>query len=179
MKDLGSLAGTFVGGHRLERGDRQPLRPGELLRLARVHVWDHRSPRPAPPVPEDDVTDTGGHLITGVGSPRPTLPMLRHLFQLFSTRFEGSSIEQEACLFVANWVDADRVCLFESDQAGVAPTLRAWWSDRDLDSSDLHYSQQVVQGVLQTDQAMRWTRSDGIPRCALRGPASGRAPLLR
>ena len=160
VEDLGSTWGTFLGTNRLARGDRKPFPRGELLRLARVQVWSHDFPRPAPPELNEDITETGGHFVTGFASQRRTLPMLRHLFEILSTEEEGHTIEREACLFVKNWVDADRVCLFEAREPGVAPTLRFAWGQREVDPEGLGISRYVVDGVLATDEPTRWMRDE-------------------
>jgi serine phosphatase RsbU (regulator of sigma subunit) len=161
VEDLGSTWGTFLGTSRLAHGDRQRFPRGELLRVARVQLWSHDAPRPRAPIQDEDVTETGGHFVTGFGTQRRTLPMLRHLFEIMSTDEEGHAIEREACLFVKNWVDADRVCLFETSDAGVAPTLRFAWSRREVDAEGLGISRCVVDGVLTTDEPTRWFLDDG------------------
>jgi serine phosphatase RsbU (regulator of sigma subunit) len=162
VEDLGSLWGTYLGTRRLVHGDRRPFEQGELLRVAQVEVWAHDAPRPQLTATDAgmEATDKGGRIITGFESHRRTLPMLRHLFQVFSTVEEGHSIEQEACLFVQNWVDADRVCLFEADEPGVAPNLRSWWSREPLNAEKPGISTRVLNGALETDAPTRWSRGE-------------------
>lgn len=160
VEDLGSTGGTYLGTQRLAHGDRQPFPPGELLRLARVQLWSHGTPRPAPPEHPEEVTDNGGRFVTGFGSQRRTLHMLRHLFDMLSTDEEGQAVEREACLFVKTWIEADRVCLFETQEAGVAPTLRYSCGGREVDPEELGISRCVVDGVLQTEEPTRWVRND-------------------
>ncbi|RKZ14642.1 hypothetical protein DRQ53_11065 [bacterium] len=164
VEDLGSLCGTYLGTRRLVHGDRKPFRSGELLRVAQVQMWAHAAPHPQPPHPrgtEFEITGSYGQFLARETSKRGTLPMLRHLFQLFSTGEDGDAIEHEACLFVKNWVQADRVCLFVAEHPGVAPTIRSWWSNSPLDPQKLPISNRLVRGVLDTGQFIAWSRDQG------------------
>lgn len=166
VRDLGSLWGTFVGAQRLEEGHRTPLAADQLLRVAQVELWPHGTARPQlPRLSGVDPDTTGLHerlrvnLSDVTDLPRKrTLPMLRHLFHLFTLDEEGQAIEQEACQFVRSWVDVDRVCLFETVEPGVAPEIRGWWSRDPLDPAQLFISERMVREVLDTGEAVIWAK---------------------
>lgn len=163
VEDLGSVWGTFVNGEKLEQARQRLVPAGALLHFAQVAAWDGDHEREAAVVSGPEFPD--------VAAPAQTLTwfteesfdrgrsirMLTHLFGLLREEGVGTTIEEEGCLFVRDWIDADRVCVRVADDSSHLLDTRAWWSRVPCEGRDLLISQSIVHEALQKGHAVIWS----------------------
>jgi serine phosphatase RsbU (regulator of sigma subunit) len=163
VEDLGSMWGTFVDGEKVLPRAKCAVPRGSLLQFAQVAVWngDHDEPDAegsAPSFPEtEEATPTLTWLSPESFGRDRTIRMLGHLFGLLREEGIGTSVEQEGCLFVRDWVDADRVCVRISEEAGSSLQTRAWWSRAPFHGHQLLISQSIVDEAMRSGRTVEWS----------------------
>jgi hypothetical protein len=168
VEDLGSRWGTFVDERAVEADHPCAVPAGSTVRFAQVEAWsgDREPSRFMPPDrgSDDETVRSVAWFDEDRFMHERSTRMLRHLFDLFREQVPpGSTIEQEGCLFVRDWIDVDRVCVRTSDGAGEPLRMRGWWSRAPDEQRDRCISQSIVDEVLRTGKVAVWSSFRGEP----------------
>ncbi|HKK69666.1 MAG TPA: SpoIIE family protein phosphatase [Candidatus Krumholzibacteria bacterium] len=168
VEDLGSRWGTFVDEHAVGADRPRGVPPGAVLRFAQVEAWTGERDAPHDPARQTGTEDETVRSVAWFDEDRFThqrsTRMLRHLFDLYREETPpGSTIEQEGCLFVRDWIDVDRVCARTSDTAGEPLRVSGWWSRAPDDQRGRCISRSIVDEVLRTGKVAVWSSYRGNP----------------
>lgn len=131
VRDLGSTNGTDIDGATV--GQTEVELPAQAtVRFAGVPLWRKISSvdSMATLLPENDVQSSTvfrpGDEVSDLARAR-IVEMLSGLFELVASEAESDGIEQAACNFVAEWLDADRVFLLEDEGEGTEIVVKKRW----------------------------------------------------
>ena len=122
VKDVGSTNGTDIDGTPVGQTEVE-LPEQATVRFAGVPLWRKIASvdSMATLLPENDIQSSTifrpGDEVTDKARAR-IVDMLAELFELVASEDESEGIEQAACSFVAQWIDADRVFLLEDEGEG-------------------------------------------------------------
>jgi hypothetical protein len=131
VRDIGSTNGTDIDGSPVGQTDVE-LPEQATVRFAGVPLWRKVASvdSMATLLPENDIQSSTifrpGDEVTDKARAR-IVDMLAELFELVASEDEGEEIEQAACSFVAQWIDADRVFLLEDEGEGTEIIVKKRW----------------------------------------------------
>lgn len=131
VRDIGSTNGTDIDGAPVGQTEVE-LPEQATVRFAGVPLWRKISSvdSMATLLPESDVQSSTvfrpGDEVTDTARAR-IVDMLSGLFELVASEEESDGIEQAACNFVSDWLDADRVFLLEDEGEGTEIVVKKRW----------------------------------------------------
>ncbi|RKZ13818.1 hypothetical protein DRQ53_08735 [bacterium] len=131
VRDLGSTNGTDIDGAPVGQTETE-LPAHATVRFAGVPLWRKVSSvdSMATLLPENDVQPSTifrpGDEVSDNARAR-IVEMLSGLFELVASEDDPENIEQAACNFVAEWIDADRVFLLEDEGEGTEIVVKKRW----------------------------------------------------
>lgn len=131
VKDVGSTNGTDIDGSPVGQTEVE-LPEQATVRFAGVPLWRKIASvdSMATLLPDNDIQSSTifrpGDEVTDKARAR-IVDMLAELFELVASEDEPDGIEQAACSFVAQWIDADRVFLLEDEGEGTEIIVKKRW----------------------------------------------------
>jgi GAF domain-containing protein len=131
VRDSGSTNGTDIDGAPVGQTDIE-LPQQATVRFAGVPLWRKIASvdSMATLLPENDIQSSAvfrpGDEVSESARAR-IVDMLSGLFELVASEDEADGIEQAACSFVAEWIDADRVFLLEDEGEGTEIVVKKRW----------------------------------------------------
>jgi serine phosphatase RsbU (regulator of sigma subunit) len=131
VKDVGSTNGTDIDGSPVGQSEIE-LPDQATVRFAGVPLWRKIASvdSMATLLPENDIQSSTifrpGDEVNDKARAR-IVDMLAELFELVASEDESDEIEQAACSFVAQWIDADRVFLLEDEGEGTEIIVKKRW----------------------------------------------------
>jgi sigma-B regulation protein RsbU (phosphoserine phosphatase) len=131
VRDVGSTNGTDIDGAPVGQTEVE-LPEQATVRFAGVPLWRRVASvdSMATLLPENDVQSSTvfrpGDEVTDTARAR-IVEMLGGLFELIASEEDSEGIEQAACSFVSDWIDADRVFLLEDEGEGTELAVKHRW----------------------------------------------------